>query len=158
MYRKILVPLDGSELAEKVLPHVEAIALGTGAEIVLLRVPIYPYVAPSPSAEMGGWYMPEFSAEMTEDVQKEVAEYLDKVKDQLSTHGLKVSTAVKDGLASRAIIDYARAEGVDLIAMTTHGRTGLSRVVFGSVAEEVLRGADKPMLLVRPHSPGEAKA
>jgi nucleotide-binding universal stress UspA family protein len=149
MYKKILVPLDGSEFAEKVLPHVEAIAVCTGAEVVLIRVTVSPYEGASAAASMPG-FMPVFLPEVGEDVVKEAADYLNKVRDDLRAHGLQVSILVKDGVASEVIMEYAHTGGVDLIAMSTHGRTGLGRALFGSVAEEVLRRAGKPILLIRP--------
>lgn len=149
MYQKILVPLDGSEFAEKVLPHVEAIAACTGAEVVLMRIPIYAYEVASAAADMAG-FMPALLPGVTADIWKEAMDYLNKVGAGLHARGLKVSVVVKDGDAGQVIIEFAHAEGVDLIAMCTHGRTGLGRALFGSVAEQVLRGAGKPLLLVRP--------
>jgi nucleotide-binding universal stress UspA family protein len=149
MYKKILVPLDGSEFAEKVLPHVIVLAGCTGAEVVLIRVAVYAYEVASPAADMAG-FMPVLVPEVREDVRNEVTDYLNKVSADLRSRGLQVSTVVKDGNAGEVIIGLAHAEGVDLIAMSTHGRTGLGRALFGSVAEQVLRGAGKPLLLIRP--------
>jgi nucleotide-binding universal stress UspA family protein len=148
MYRKILVPLDGSELAEKVLPHAEAIARCMGAEIILFRNPVYAYET---TATIASPYRraPLPLPDEREEALKEATAYLNKVKFGLSMRGFHVSTVVKEGAPAEAIILFAREAGVDLIAMSTHGRTGLSRVVFGSVAEEVLRGAGKPVLLIR---------
>lgn len=149
MYRKILVPLDGSELAEKVLPHVETLAQCTGAEILLMRVTVYPYEGGVAAASLTG-FMPMVLPEVRQDLAKEATEYLNKVGAELRGRGLKVSTVVEDGIVGEAIAEAARTQGADLIAMCTHGRTGLGRAVFGSVAEAVLREAGKPLLLIRP--------
>lgn len=149
MYRKILVPLDGSEFAEKVLPHVETIASCMGATLILLRVSVYAYEGTTPAADMAG-FVPILLPEVQADVRREAQEYLDKVGAELRLRGNQVVTVVKDGDAGEVIIEFAHSEGVDLIAMCTHGRTGLVRALFGSVAEQVLRGAGKPLLLVRP--------
>ncbi len=148
MYRKILVPLDGSELAEKVLPHAEAIARCMGAEIILFRNPVYAYEA---AAGVASPYRraPLPLADEREEALKEATDYLNKVNFNLSMRGFHVSTVVKEGACAEAIILFAREAGVDLIAMSTHGRSGLGRVVFGSVAEAVLHGAGKPVLLIR---------
>jgi nucleotide-binding universal stress UspA family protein len=149
MYRKILVPLDGSEFAEKVLPHVETLASCTGAAVVLLRVTVYTYEGVSAAADMAG-FMPVTLPETREEIRKEAADYLNKVGEGLRTRGLQVSTVVREGNAGEVIAELAHGEGVDLIAMSTHGRTGLGRALFGSVAEQVLRQAGKPLLLLRP--------
>jgi nucleotide-binding universal stress UspA family protein len=149
MYNKILVPLDGSEFAEKVLPHVETLARCTGAAIVLLRVAVYPYEGASAAADMAG-FMPVSMPERMEEVRTEAADYMKKVSEDLRARGLQISTVVRDGNPGEVIVEFAHAEGVDLIAMSTHGRTGLGRALFGSVAEQVLRGAGKPLLLIRP--------
>lgn len=149
MYHKILVPLDGSELSEKVLPHVETLARCTGAEIILIRAIIQPFEGASSAASMTG-YMPVMLPDVKEQVHEEAVGYLNKIKYDLSARGLRVSTIVQEGDAGEVILEYARHEDVDLIAMSTHGRTGLGRALFGSVAEEVLRGAGKPVMLIRP--------
>ncbi|MGB8648122.1 MAG: universal stress protein [Anaerolineae bacterium] len=148
MYTKILVPLDGSELAEKVLPHVEEVAHCTDAEIVLLRVPVYAYEA---AVGADGPFLPSFPLpDVRGEALKEAVDYLHKVKGELALRGLRVSAMVKEGNVAEVIIAFAREAGVDLIAMSTHARTGLNRVVFGSVAEQVLHEAQKPVLLIRP--------
>ena len=149
MYRQILVPLDGSEFAAQVLPHVETLAHCTGAGIVLLRVTVFAYEGASPAADMAG-FIPVLRPEEREDVRKEAEDYLKQVSKDLRSRGLQVSTVVRDGNAGDVIVELAHGEEVDLIAMSTHGRTGLGRALFGSVAEQVLRGAGKPLLLIRP--------
>ncbi len=149
MYKKILVPLDGSELAEAVLPHVESIVQAMGAEVILLRVPEYAYETgePLPGA------LPRTPVLLPDDREaelREVTNYLNRVKLKLSLRGVHVSIEVREGQVAETITELARETGADLIAMSTHGRTGLSRMVFGSVADEVLHQANQPVLLIRP--------
>jgi nucleotide-binding universal stress UspA family protein len=151
MYGKILVALDGSELAEEILPHVEILVRDTNAVIYLLRVPVFSDVSTRlPSSLTGHEAIPLLQEK--EDALREALEYVNRVKARLSATGLVVESAVKEGNPSDAITEFAREKGVDLIAMTTHGRTGLSRMLFGSVAERVLRATNKPVLLLRAHS------
>jgi len=124
MYQRILVPLDGSELAETVLTHVVPLAQRFAASVTLLQV-----IA---EAEPG----------TIEDYLRGAA---------LGLHGQGISVAIEypEGRPSSVIINRASQLGTDLIAMTSHGRGGLGRAVFGSVADEVLRQAPCPVLLVR---------
>ena len=136
--KMILVPLDGSELAESVLPYAGEIARRQQAELVLLTAIHWvstwgEYLTQDPTAE-------------------EVAlaqAYLDARRKELEAGGLRARTKVDLGLAAEAIIETAATENVDLIAMTTHGRSGIARWVLGSVAEKVLHGTPRPLLLVR---------
>jgi len=144
MYNRILVPLDGSELAEQILPQVTSLASSTGAEVVLLRVPDLPvndYLMTAP-----GW-----SARLREQADDETREYLMSLGKKLRAQGLRVQTQiVYEGTVYSAILNTAREFDVDLIAMSTHGRSGLARLVMGSVADDVVRHAELPVLLVRP--------
>lgn len=147
MYNKILVPLDGSELAEQVLPHVTQLARCTGAEIILLRVPTEPmfdYMVPDP----------EIAVEMRRDLETGAQAYLTEISEELRSMGLHCSTLVAWGSPIHdTILDVARQVGADLIAMSTHGRSGFARMVIGSIADEVVRHAPVPVLLVRPEVP-----
>lgn len=137
MYDRILVPLDGSEVAEAIMPHVEAMAAGHQAEIILLQV------LPATGVV----------ADVAAQQRREADEYLDGVEKGLRKKGIKTHHSIRHGADEAAeIVDYADVNDVDLIAMSTHGRSGVTRWVFGSVASKVLRGAGKPILLVR--SPG----
>lgn len=141
--RRILVPLDGSSVAEQVLPAVSSVAQALGAEMVLFRVAIA--CASGPFA--GDWYVP---LEGTFETADHIAEtYLGRVADGLRAQGLNVSTTVRSGGVAEAIVEYADSNRIDLIAMCTHGRTGLGRWILGSVAERVLRARCTPLLLVR---------
>jgi nucleotide-binding universal stress UspA family protein len=146
MYTHILVPLDGSGLAEQVLPHAKMLASqATAPLITLLRSvpPIYPV-----GAEAGGMFIS--LDEQIDALQKEAQEYLDGVAEKLRGEGFRVETEVSGLPAAEAIIDYAEANDVKLITIATHGRSGISRWVFGSVTQKVLHATHTPMLVVRP--------
>lgn len=142
MYQKILIPLDGSTLAECVLPHAKAIARGCDiAEMVLLRV-----VEPPPT--LGGEAI-DFVA--LQNVDKEAAEaYLARIQTELGSEGFEVTYQVLTGRAAEAISEFVQNDEVDLIAIATHGRSGIKRLVFGSVADRLIRSSSVPILLVRP--------
>lgn len=145
MYTKILVPLDGSELAEQVLPRVIELANHNGAEIVLLRIPDVPVdeflMTPT-----------ETGTAIREQAQTAARQYLDHLGNELRALGLHVETQiVRDGAVYTSILETAKTLGVDLIAMSTHGRGGLARLVMGSVADDVIHHTELPVLLVRPH-------
>ncbi|HET6453423.1 MAG TPA: universal stress protein [Armatimonadota bacterium] len=145
MYKQILIPLDGSELAEGAISHAMEIAKAFKAKVTLLSVVEPVAVYPQPGA-VG----PVVSVSM--DVQDEVgkvAEYLDGVADKLRQEGIDVLRVVREGDPAGQIVDYAHLNQVDLIVMSTHGRSGIQRLVYGSVAEHVLHHATVPILLVR---------
>jgi nucleotide-binding universal stress UspA family protein len=143
MYQRILAALDGSDLSERVLPHVEALGDKFGATIVLLRA--NPILSASEVAAS-----PPQDPTLVHRLEQEAAEkHLNGVADRLRAKGLRVEVELPIGKPAEQIIERARATGVDLIAMTTHGRGGLGRLVFGSVANEVLQRASCPVLAVR---------
>ena len=142
MYKKILVPLDGSELAKKALDHAEKLAKTFDAEIILFQVvPFMPIYYGSPELVM---------PLIVDDKQKEAAErYLTNLAEEIKTRGHKVTAMVKTGQqVAVEIIDFAKESGVDLIVMCTHGRSGITLWVLGSVAHKVLTRAETPILLV----------
>ena len=142
MYTKILVPLDGSELAECVLPHVKAVASGSGrGKVVLLRI-VEPLPAGTPPAV-------DFEVVQKAGV-KAAEEYLARIKARLTKEGFDVETRVLTGRPAETITDFVRREKVDLVALATHGRSGISRWVFGSVADKLVRSLSVPVLLIRP--------
>ncbi len=154
MYRKILVPLDSSELAECALPHVRSLAKeGSVEEVVLLKV----VEAQLPLAytstddfEIGPNF--DFQAFWDEEVDKS-QKYLADVRSRLSSEGIKVRTEViKGARAAETIVDYARKNGIEMIIMATHGYTGMKKLVFGSVAFRVLQESPVPVFLIRPES------
>jgi nucleotide-binding universal stress UspA family protein len=143
MYERVLIPLDGSEVAEAILPFAEKVAGPLDAEVVLLRVvePVAPGEAMAPAG-----VMPPDTLSLRE---AEAREYLAALAGRLTGKGLRVQTAVRVGFPATEIVGVAAARACDLIAMSTHGRTGVRRVLFGSVAESVLRTAAVPVLMVR---------
>ena len=155
MYEQILVALDGSELAEQVLPHVEALAEKFGSNLMLLRAitPLGTIIAATTPPPMVGAPVITYPAvdpmELFNAELAEATEYLQKIAERLGARGLKVNIATPEGPAAEAILEHARTQGTDLIAMTTHGRTGLGRLLLGSVADEVLRNASCPVLIIR---------
>jgi nucleotide-binding universal stress UspA family protein len=150
-YRQIMVALDGSDLAERVLPYVESLAQRFGSTVTLVRA-----VTPVEALLFAGTIFEPVSprgharlAETTEQLRLDAVSYLASLEERLAERGLVVDCATPSGPASEVIVEQARERGADLIAMTTHGRGGLTRWVFGSVAEDVLRHAPCPVLLVR---------
>ena len=141
--RSILVPLDGSKMAEQILPVIAPIASALACEMNLLQVPIIS----ASGAFTGGSYPP--LASTLDTVDQDAKAYLDRLANDLSEQGIKVSTATWMGPVAQTIVDYAKVNDIDLIAMCTHGRTGLARWALGSVADRVLRAGEKPILLVR---------
>jgi nucleotide-binding universal stress UspA family protein len=148
MYKKILVPLDGSELAECVLSHVETIAGGCGTEkVVFLRV-IEPFVMTS------GYFGADFSGQeigrINEENQAAAKKYIDDLVERTDYGNVKVEGVTVAGRAAESIADYAKDNGMDLITIATHGRSGVSRWVWGSVADRVMRSSCVPVLMIRP--------
>lgn len=143
MYQRILVPLDGSELAEAALVHARGLAGQFQSEIDLLRVLVSPYTIAAPDLILAGYDIGQ------EGLQKAAEEYLNAVAAELQAEGLSVAARTASGPVAEAILDYAADNGVDLVVMSTHGRGGISRWVYGSVADRVLQAATCPVLLVR---------
>ena len=141
--QRILVPLDGSDVAEQVLSSATVVAQALGAEMILFQVPII-YASGS---LMGEWFLPLEG--VFETAQQNAQAYLDRVSTHLRKQRINVSTATRIGPVAESIIEHAEANDIDLIAMCTHGRTGLARWTLGSVADRVLRGGSIPILLVR---------
>jgi nucleotide-binding universal stress UspA family protein len=157
MYERILVPLDGSDLAEAVLAHVIPIAEKFGSDVLILRsVPtlaeIIGETLPRESfpSSAGQSASVDVARDQYDLQQAEAQAYLEKQRQALAAKGLKVSIELlESSSAAAAILDAAQRTDSDLIAMSTHGRSGLGRAVFGSVADEVLRKAKRPVLLIR---------
>jgi nucleotide-binding universal stress UspA family protein len=142
MYKRALVPLDGSSVAESIIPFILDIAGPLDMEVVLLRV-----VEPIPPMVLEG--SRHIEVEDVEARQTDAEEYLAPIVVELQNKGVRVESRVRRGNPIDQIVAAAREMGADLIAMSTHGRGGLGRLVFGSVAQAVLRRADMPVLLMR---------
>lgn len=136
MPKTILVPLDGSPLAERALPYAETIARQMHAPLLLVRMLALPTSAAALAMPTGD-FLPEAEA------------YLETQAARLIAHGISTDTRVLYADAAEGILQEAESQGADLIVMATHGRTGLGRLVFGSVAEQILRRTKTPLLLVR---------
>lgn len=146
MYKKIMVPLDGSKLAECALEHVKAIARGCSVpEVNLVRV-----VSTVPPWAGSEYMDARLLSEFLEAQQAGAREYLKKTAVSLKKGGLAVTTTVLEGNASENLINYAAKSGADLIVMTTHGRSGPARWAFGSVAERVIQHSPVPVLIITP--------
>lgn len=144
MINRVLVPLDGSEKSEIVIPYVEELAYRLGAEVVLLQVLSPGYISTGPE---GSEYTVLPDKQMTLD-KLYAKDYLDRVGARLSQMGVITETQVRFGNAAEEIIKLAAWTQSDLVAMSTHGRSGVGRWVFGSVAERVLYEGNTPLLLV----------
>jgi nucleotide-binding universal stress UspA family protein len=136
MFERILVPLDGSELAESVLVQVGRLLRRMDAEVLLLRVVTLP---PAAEGDVGT---------PLDLLWSRAADYLQGLERRLSEQGARVRVKVVEGFAAEAILETAKNERATMIAMSTHGRSGLARWVFGSVAEKVLRASPIPVLAV----------
>lgn len=146
MYKKILVPLDGSNLAECVLPHVESIAGGCGVEeVILLRV-AEPF---RQSCDYQGCLSQEIINSIDADNKAAAEKYLSQLIKRTRYNGVSVKPEVITGTPGESIADYATKNSIDLIAIATHGRSGISRWTWGSVADQVLRSACVAVLMVR---------
>ena len=152
MYARILVPLDGSDLAERALPHAAEIAKNAGSEIILLQA-VTPFASMLGQASANEAAVTESLLTSTrqqhEGLMAIAREYLTKQATDLAAKGVKARAEVVEGSPANAILEYAQANEVGLIAMSTHGRSGLGRAVFGSVADAVLRNSGLPVLLIR---------
>ena len=145
MYKKILVPLDGSELAECVLPHVESITKGCGVEtVVFLRV----IDTDMPSA-IDAYLTEEQRKEADHGTEMAVKKYLNQIVSQVQLGKVDLQTQSISGKVAESIVGYAAENSIDLIVIATHGRSGVSRWVMGSVADRVLRATCIPVLMIR---------
>jgi nucleotide-binding universal stress UspA family protein len=150
MYARILVPLDGSERAERALPVAARIACASGAQVILLRVVRVPVPLTSVFAPTTYDAAPAASMEASESQAKE---YLEQIAGSPTLAGLATEIVVPVGAPAAAILDAVGAHAADLIVMCSHGATGLTRWVLGSVAQHVARHAPVPVLVLRESGP-----
>jgi len=138
MFKKILVPLDGSQLAEKILPHVEDIAKGLNAQIILMTASHFPGA---------GMVSEDTLKQLRTDEKASSEKYLDQIANNLKKKGLEIKWLYKEGLAPTQIIATAKEQDIDLIAMASHGG-GEVAWNLGSVSEKVMKFTPVPVLLM----------
>lgn len=160
--RKVLVPLDGSQFSRQVLPYVRSLLDPAAYAVMLLRVASTPEGLTSPPPRplaLDGWLMgrgdtdrahPIFQSQVWDGLKAELRGNLEPQVNLLAQAGFTVTTIVRFGDAAEEIIDVAEDEDVAMVVMATHGRSGLERLVMGSVAEAVLRHLHVPVMMVRP--------
>jgi len=148
----LLVPLDGSDLAERALPSLVHLGLAEGVKLHLVRAVSFPHSVASP-------YLPHTLVEnrqLVEEERRQAEAYLDEYAGTLRARGLEVEPdVVLSELIPRTVLDQAEMLGADWIAMASHGRGGFERMLLGSIADKVVRGADRPVLIVRGGDPDE---
>jgi len=149
MYQRILVPLDGSKLAECALPYVEELAKGCGTEeVILVSVTerVQGYRVFDDSTQMRGQRL---IREAVGKKQEQAQRYLNRIAKAMKAKGLSVDTEVLLGDPAEEIVSYAKHPGCDIIVISSHGRSGISRWAFGSVADKIFRASTIPILMVR---------
>ncbi|HET9224961.1 MAG TPA: universal stress protein [Roseiflexaceae bacterium] len=167
---KVLIPLDGSALSWQIVGHVQRLFSPENCELIILRVtePAVGLVANPPRPVSGAWSTPfydshhdvqlsrhpMYASQVWENVRAMAESELLPEIHALKDAGYAVSVLIQSGDPARTIVDVAERQAVDVVAMATHGRTGLRRLVLGSVAEAVLRELTVPLVLVRPFKPG----
>ncbi len=144
MYKIILVPLDGSARAEAILPHVEELAGRYRARVIFLRVIDAGPLVSGPHESYAEIYL-----EQMRKREREAQSYLDSLQGEFRQKGIEAQGSLVHGAIVDAIVEAAREHNVDLIALASHGYTGLARVYYGSVAAGLLQRVDRPLLLVR---------
>ncbi len=147
MYKTILVPLDGSPLAEAVLPHAKALAQSEGAQLVLLRV------AADPGAEFA-FSDPAIANDLVQQMESETAKYMADLSASLAKEGFNSKIMVREGPIAETILAVAEEVKADVIAMSTHGRSGMRRWLMGSIADRVINHSHVPVMLIRPSESG----
>ena len=145
MYQRILVPLDGSTLSEAVLPHAEKLARALNVEIVLLHVEVTPAPEFAPRTSPFAPQPEEFKI-----MHADEKNYLKTMCSKLEHDGLRATYLLREGMVAETIMEAAETMQADVITMTTHGRSGILRLLLGSVAERVVHRSKIPVMLIRP--------
>ncbi len=145
MYNKILAPLDGSRLAECTLEHIKSLAKGCGiSEVDLLYV--VPPITPVATEDLTAPVLAQYE----KGLEAWGKDYLAKLVEELKKEGISARGAVLYGNVAETILDYAKENGVDLIVMSSHGRSGLARWFLGNIADRIVRLSPVPVLVVTP--------
>jgi nucleotide-binding universal stress UspA family protein len=147
--RRILVPLDGSGFGEAAIPYVEELAGAVGAEVTLLQS-VTPHHFEIDLAETRSPHLSKLSEEYLEHAKTTAGDYLATIQKRLSENRIVAHCVVEVGPPAERIVACAKEKEIDLIALSTHGRSGLSAIMMGSVANKVLHLAEVPILLVKP--------
>jgi nucleotide-binding universal stress UspA family protein len=144
-YQKIVVPLDGSGWAERAIPHAVDIARSNDSEIILLHVFRPPAQQYADQIALAG------QDDQIQELREQMKQYLIGMRSELREQNLQVRTHMIEGTGiANLICDYIFSEHIDLVVMSTHGRSGIAKLLFGSIASEVMQCAGVPVLLVRP--------
>ena len=156
MYKQILVPFDGSDLAEQALPHAQELAKTYGVTPHALRAFTHDHEGlMGLHSKVDGGLTTETAFDLQcqygEAQRLTITEYIDHVADRLKNEGLSVEAEAVEGSAYDSIVDYAKKHDVHLITMTTHGHGGLKRMLRGSVTDRVIRGGEIPVLVIHCH-------
>jgi nucleotide-binding universal stress UspA family protein len=145
MYDKIAVPLDGSPLAECVMPHIEALAKSPTCEAQLITV-IEPVEIPT----RGKIALTEDDLKLIHtELEKDAHTYLDEISQKLVRAGIKTRLVILQGKPADSLIEYVHNNGIDLVVMATHGRSGLTKLFWGSITEKVIRAVNVPVMLIK---------
>jgi nucleotide-binding universal stress UspA family protein len=155
MYSQVLVPLDGSEASERALPHAQRLADAFGGRVHLLQIlSLSPEYAVYRAGGEEGPTVIDSSIDMAEEItaarQTKAEAYLRATAARLEEGGIDVHTAVRQGLTLDTIANFVEENGIDLIVMSTHGRSGLQRFLIGSVTDRVIRFSHVPVLAIPP--------
>jgi nucleotide-binding universal stress UspA family protein len=145
MYKTILIPMDGSPLAEAVLPHAQGLTTSEDAQIILLRVSV------NPAAEFA-FSDPSLASNLVDSLEAESLTYLQSIRARLQKAGLRTKFLIRQGAVAETILQVAAEVQADVIAMSTHGRSGVSRWLLGSIANRVVNHSPIPVLLIRPQA------
>jgi nucleotide-binding universal stress UspA family protein len=148
MYKKIMVPMDGSKLAECVFPHLETVVKGCDSTEVIIVQAVEPFSVPY-GREVGHFSSLDQVKEFETHQKTEAEKYLQKIVARLGKDGINARGEVIYGKAVEALPDYVTRNAIDLVIIATHGRSGISRRVRGSVADHLLRTVCTPVLMIR---------
>ena len=144
-YKKIVVPLDGSGWSQRAVPHAVDIARANSSELILLHVFVPPASDYTDQLALAG------QDGQIQQMREAMKQYLIGVRSELRSEDITVRTQVIEGMGVANIIcDYINDEGIDLVVMSSHGRTGIKRFIFGSVAHNIMECAKVPVLLIHP--------
>ena len=154
-FKKILLPVDGSPFSETIFPYIEELTRDTNAEVILLEVS-EPPIVPSYGTRPINPTWEKYRDSIWTELQQQASEYLEEMKSDLVKRGWKIKSQIvkgEVGEVAQSIMQVAEKEKIDLVVIATHGRTGVSRWVYGSVANRIVEESLQPVLLIRPTTP-----